>query len=176
MVEIPLGKGFVALIDDSDWGLASQHTWYLRVNRTTHHERLYAMAYVGTSRQDNRHAYLHQVLMGYPSVDIDHRDNNGLNCQRSNMRLATRSQNNGNSRKSPGRSSRFKGVVWDRERNKWRAQIGRSDKNLKKVTVYIGLFRDEVGAAQAYNFAADELFGEFARLNSPIGSQNGHEK
>lgn len=105
---------------------------------------------------------MHRLILGVtnPKIKIDHRDGNGLNNQRHNLREATQAQNLANSRPRSG-SSRFKGVTF-RSPDKWIAQISKDGKH-----TYLGIFRDEFDAATAYNFAAIEMFGEFARLNRP---------
>jgi len=82
-----------------------------------------------------------------------------------NLRLATNTQNSANSKKrktTAGKncSSQFKGVGWSKERQKWRAKI-----NYKGKEIYLGRFTDEKEAAAAYNKAAIEYFGEFAKIN-----------
>ena len=92
-------------------------------------------------------------------MDTDHRDGCGLNNQRHNLRTATRTQNNQN-RKSLNGSSRFTGVCKNNRDGKWKAYIC-----VNKKRNHLGYFSSECDAAQAYNFAAIDAFGEFARLN-----------
>ena len=104
---------------------------------------------------------LHRLLLG-SAVLVDHRDGNGLNNQRSNLRPATHAQNLQNTRKRAGTTSRFKGVCWNKKKQAWVAFIKHEGK--KK---YLGCFSSEEVAARAYDFAASETFGEFACLNFP---------
>ncbi len=101
---------------------------------------------------------MHRLIMGCREK-VDHRDNDGLNNQRYNLRKSTDQQNCANRQKTRG-SSQFKGVV--RDRNAWQAYI-----KVNGVKKNLGRFKDEFDAAQAYNFAALEAFGEFARMNKP---------
>lgn len=99
-----------------------------------------------------------------PEIDVDHEDHNGLNCQRRNLRKCVRGENNGNRAKTRG-SSQYKGVAWDSDRKQWRALIvihGRAK--------HLGRFHVERDAALAYDAAARENFGEFARCNFPASS------
>jgi hypothetical protein len=109
---------------------------------------------------------LHRFILGAaPGTMIDHKNGNGLDCTRENLRLATRSQNQHNAGRrmyAGARSSRFKGVHWHRVTGKWVAQIMAARKYH-----YLGLFIDEEQAARAYDAAARELHGEFAQLNFP---------
>lgn len=94
-------------------------------------------------------------------MDVDHRDHNGLNNTRDNLRVATRSQNHRNRQKLPGNAtSDYKGVSWDKARGRWTAhiKIGGKAKNL-------GRFEEELTAARVYDAAALRLFGSFALLN-----------
>jgi hypothetical protein len=94
-------------------------------------------------------------------VLVDHRDRNGLNNCRYNLRLATTSQNAHN-QGARGGSSQFKGVWWKPKVSRWRASITHER---KKIT--IGHFVNEVDAARAYDAMALRLHGEFAVLNFP---------
>jgi HNH endonuclease len=101
-------------------------------------------------------------LMGTPAdgYEWDHIDGNPYNNVRSNLRLATRAQQNANRSKPKSKyaSSRFKGVR--RHRGKWEANIGVNGR-----VIYLGLFSDEILAAEAYDIAAEVYHGEFARKN-----------
>lgn len=65
--------------------------------------------------------YMHRMIVGLDVAAVDHRDGNGLNNRRANLRAATFSQNNQNARKRPGCTSRYKGVDW--HKGAWRARI-----------------------------------------------------
>ena len=90
---------------------------------------------------------------------IDHKDRDGLNNQRENLRWCTGSQNQAN-RCIINLSSGYKGVYWDNPTNSWRAKIG-----FKNRTIHIGRFKTAVEAANAYDTKAVELFGEYALTN-----------
>lgn len=92
---------------------------------------------------------------------IDHIDNNPWNNSLSNLRLATRSQNNMNRSMDSRNKSGFKGVSWSKECNKWVAQIGANKKHY-----HLGVFDDPQKAHEAYVDAAKRLHKEFAKTCS----------
>lgn len=107
---------------------------------------------------------MHRAIMGItdPKILIDHKDGDGLNNQRSNLRPCNRSQNASNRHhpKNKKCTSSFFGVSWMAGFSKWRAYIVKDTKQKS-----LGLYRSEVDAAIAYNKAAIELHGEFAKQN-----------
>lgn len=103
---------------------------------------------------------MHRIIMGIPDSRIDHRDNNGLNCQKYNLRLATSHENNWNAQKKLGTTSKYKGVAWYKQTKKWCSKIHINGENK-----HLGYFLDETEAAITYNNAAIKYFGEFAKLN-----------
>ena len=156
MKEIPLTQGMVALVDDEDYEWINQYKWY--VNRAG--VNIYAVRY-DRGRGRGEAIKMHQQIMR--AKETDHRDNNGLNNQRSNLRHCNRSQNCQNRRKAGNCSSKYKGVSFRRKAtmNPWVVSI----RTVGRKFVYIGVFATEVEAALAYNNKAVELFGEFARIN-----------
>jgi hypothetical protein len=108
--------------------------------------------------------YLHRAIMhARKGKLIDHRNGDGLDNRRDNLRLATHSQNMCNRRKTKLKTtSRFIGVYFNRETNKWRAAI-----KCKGKKIALGRFVNEVEAAMAYDAAAKKYHGRFASLNFP---------
>lgn len=105
---------------------------------------------------------MHRLLVGAErGIEVDHKNRDGLDCRRENLRVATRSQNASNS-PSIGGTSKYKGVNWHRARGKWAAYIKHN-----MVRKYLGLFLSEQDAACAYDAAAIRMHGEFAYLNFP---------
>ncbi len=108
---------------------------------------------------------MHRLIVGLPPIaedarSVDHKDCDGLNNVRSNLRIGTQVNNSSNTRKAAGKSSRFKGVSFSKQRGSWRAEI-RSN----KTTYYLGRFKSETDAALAYDSAAKRLNADFARTN-----------
>lgn len=157
--EIPLTRGLVAIIDAEDYEIVNQYKW-CAVQAGRSKEVFRAATSIGT-RKNRKWIKMHRLIMfAKKDQDVDHIDGNPLNNTRSNLRLATRHQNCMNKKKSPNRSSKYKGVWWDTWNRKWRARI-----SFKGRDISLGSFKDERAAARAYDKAAKLLFGEFARLN-----------
>ena len=171
MKTVPLyGKvaaGRVALVDDADYDLMMQHRWNVQERTRPNGSKIGPYAFTSVCGSGRTViVWMHRLIL--PGVSqVDHEDGDGLNNQRSNLRPATNLQNHANERKTRtnrGRptSSRFKGVYWSKLERKWKAQI--------QTTGYkqgLGTFTDEAEAARAYDAAAREAFGEFARVNFP---------
>ena len=161
--EITLSRGKVALVSDEDYERVSQYKWYA-VDWDGTGKSWYARRRFITDGV-RRYVSLHRFIMGVPdSIKVDHIDGDGLNCQRYNLRHATHQQNSQNRRIGANNTSGYKGVVFVRraKTRRWQAQI---EHNCK--TLYLGRFESAVEAARAYDHAARELFGEFARPNFP---------
>lgn len=94
------------------------------------------------------------------NLDVDHIDRNPLNNVKSNLRLVTRSQNMVNVPKQKSRSSKYKGVCWDKQYSKWRTII-----KFNKKSKFGGLFLNEDDAGKRANELYIEYFGEHALLN-----------
>jgi hypothetical protein len=158
--QIPLTQGKFALVDDEDFERINRFKWCVRSFRGRPH---YAAR--GINRGDGRTetVLMHRVICDAP--EVDHVNGDGLDNRRCNLRPATRSQNQANARPrvvyaGKPATSTFKGVSFDKGTRKWRACI-RVERRLR----YLGVHESERAAALAYNAAALEHYGEFARLN-----------
>jgi hypothetical protein len=113
------------------------------------------------------HIYMHRLITGAgPKHQVDHRNGNGLDNRRLNLRIATGTQNRANQgplRMRNGRASQYKGVYRDNRRDRWTASI-----QIDRQSHYLGRFANEEAAARAYDAAALEAWGQFARLNFPV--------
>ena len=146
--EIQLTRGKVAIVDDEDFERLNQHNWCVRQGTKT----FYAIR-----EAQGKRIHMHHLICPKP---VDHINGNGLDNRRCNLRQATQSQNRMNQSKGGGTSSKFKGVTWSKQSQKWQAQI-----KFHKKNKHLGLFISEVEAAKAYDKAAKQLFGTFAKPN-----------
>lgn len=161
MKSIPLTRGYVALVDDEDYERVAALRWYANVHHRNGRVLVYACRHQPIGPKKRTTLKMHCFIMGRRY--IDHADDNGLNNQRNNLRPANHSQNGANRRKTPGCASVWKGVHRTCQSKTWIACIKKNGVDHKKSG-----FRQEVNAAQAYNFLAEELFGQFAKFNLPI--------
>lgn len=156
MREIALSQGKVALVDDADFELVNQFKW------SAHHQGnlWYAMRGAGPKKARVR-ILLHRFLTNAkPGVLVDHKDGDGLNNCRGNLRFATQAENLRNREKTKAGRNRFKGVYWSERDKVFTAKI-----TVNYKSIHLGSFKNEEDAARAYNTAALKHFGEFARLN-----------
>lgn len=156
MKKIRLSRGKFAIVDDEDFEILNQYKWYSDKKRYT----FYAARNIPYILGGYRIIYMHNQILGLKG--IDHKNGNGLDNQRSNLRSCTNQQNQMNRRSQKGSSSNYKGVSWHKRAKKWMSQICISGKH-----IYIGIFTSEIQAALAYDSEAIKLCGEFAKLNFP---------
>jgi len=158
MKQIPLTKGKVALVDDQDYEKLTRHRWKAKPARKGR-PGWYAARNVWNGEKWAT-IFMHQEIMGLGSR-WDHQDGDGLNNQRHNLRPATQVQNLRNRAKAQHQcTSRFKGVEWEPSSKRWRARIGINGRRKS-----LGRHLTQEAAARAYDSAAIEIFGEFARTN-----------
>src|SRR5690606_30033579 len=168
----------VAIVDDEDFERLSRYKWF-------YHDQGYAArsAWVNGKRRTiymhreimqppkgaqidhvngkRRGVFMHRQIMQPPKdLEVDHINGDKLDNRRSNLRIVTRQQNRFNERPRKGTSSKYKGVSWYKQTRRWEAYIKINGKKKR-----IGYFNDEIEAALAYDRAARELFGEYAKTN-----------
>jgi hypothetical protein len=157
MVAISLTQNKIALIDDEDFWLISQYKWYPKRHRNTY----YASANGPRINGKRQTIFMHQLLLpSSKEQQVDHKNGNGLDNRRGNLRFATHAENMRNRVGNKTSFSKYKGVDWKKSNQKWRARIRVNNKEL-----HLGCFFDEIEAAKAYDAAATKHYGEFAKLN-----------
>ena len=155
-IQINLFGGGFCLIDAGDAEQVLPFKWVASHERG----RDYAVARV---KGAGRNIRMHHLLCGEEVMDVDHINRNGLDNRRSNLRVASRSENLCNRGKCRNNTSGFKGVSFH-PCGKWVAHITRGYK-----AFHLGLFDSPVKAALAYDAEALRLHGRFARTNQSLG-------
>jgi len=157
--EIPLTQNRVAIVDDEDYEELARFKWFAKKGWGGH--TFYAGRNVQRSDGSRTTVYMHSVITGYSFTD--HRNGNGLDNRRDNLRKSNRQKNNYNQKNRSARgTSRFIGVHWNRRDRKWYAII-----RINHKRKHLGVFDDEDDAARAYDRAAYSRDSEFVHLNFP---------
>ena len=141
---IPLTQGKFTKVDNDDFDRLKDICWAFGANM-----------YV----RNDSFGSLHRYIMNAPDgMDVDHINHDTLDNRKNNLRICTRQQNLWNTK--PYGSCKYKGVCWDKHRNKWLSYV-----TFENKFITLGRFNTEEEAARAYDTKAKELFGEFAYLN-----------
>lgn len=165
------GYGKFAKVDDEDFERINQYKWHVSKGKGT---TRYAVARViGVKNK----IIMHRLIMETPDGFItDHKNHDGLDNRRVNLRTCTIAENNANKRPVLDKTSKYLGVHWEKQQKKyfkkktgefhiykygyWTANLEKNNKRL-----FLGYFKTEIEAALAYNEAAKKYHGEFANLN-----------
>jgi HNH endonuclease len=161
---VALTRSYVAIVDDEDYERVIAAGPWFAYESSAKPRALYAHRSIRKPDGSRTTEKMHRFILGLtdPKIQPDHRDRDGLNNQRSNLRIATASQNMANRRKRRGpSSSQYMGVHKRSDSpTKWRASI-----RVNRKLITLGSFTSELTAALAYDKAAREHFGEFANTN-----------
>lgn len=151
---VPLTQGYEAIIDSADAELIGKNNWCVRFAKGP----VYAVR--GTKKGGKcAEVRMHRVIAGAPETHcVDHVNGNGLDNRRSNLRVATTSQNICNARIRSDNKIGLKGVALHRQTGKFRARIKANGRD-----IHLGLFETADAAHYAYSEAARIFFGDFAR-------------
>lgn len=159
MKEIPLSTSgvkfkdkYVALVDDEDYKTLMKHSWFVKIGKRGF--TIYAQAKI-----QQKTVLMHRMILSNVKGIIDHRDCNGLNNQKYNLREVSYTVNNQN-RLQPSGNTKFQGVYFEKRRNSFRSRIVKNGK-----AYHLGNHKSDIEAAEAYNKKALELYGPNARLN-----------
>lgn len=155
MKEIVLNKrDVVALVDDEDFERISRYKWCLWSSKKR--TQRYAIRH-----EAGKTIWMHRFIMNAPrGREVDHRNGNGLDNRRDNLRLCTHAENLHNSGLGRANTSGYKGVT--KSNRVFQAKI-----TIGEVHYNLGTFRTARQAARAYDAAADIMHGEFATRNLP---------
>lgn len=154
MKRIKLTQGKFALVDDKDCRKIKAYKWFA-------HKRKSGGIYYARSSHKGKTLLMHRLIIDAPrGVLIDHRDGDGLNNTRSNLRLATNQENGWNWHCKPIGTSKYRGVSWVKRDKLWVAHITHNGKG-----IHVGGFKKEVDAARAYDNKVKELRGDNGTIN-----------
>jgi len=148
------------LVDDVDFFDLNKFSWCIQPSGRTS----YAIRSEILLDGKRRTIRLHRVILGAKKGEkCDHKNGDGLDNRRKNLRICSQIENGQNRRISKNNSLGFKGVVFDRrmKERKFRAKI-----KVNRKLICLGYYKTPQQAAKAYNRAANEFFGDFARLNT----------
>lgn len=159
MKEIKLPKGKVAMVDDEDFEELNKYKWCAFKGNST-----YYVSRATRVAKKQKVLLMHRVIMKTPKgMHTDHINGDGLDNQRSNLRIATHSENMRNTRMSKNNTSGYKGVCWDKNAKKWHVQI-----TVDSKLIYLGLYDTVEDGYKAYCIACIKYHGEFANLGQSI--------
>jgi hypothetical protein len=158
MKQIKLTGGKIVLVDNEDFEYLNQWKWYLGRDgyayRTKFIKRINGKL---IKKNISMHRYLAKTPKG---LETDHINHNRLDNRKKNLRIVTATQNRMNNLPHKNNSSGYKGVSWDKTRNKWIVFIKYNGKGHN-----VGRFSTKEEAALVYNKMAEEHFGQYAYLN-----------
>lgn len=154
--KIELTKGLFAIVDDSDFEFLSQFKWHA----TNCDGKHYATTHL---KKGNALIRMHTLLLPF-AVEVDHKNGDGLDNRRENLRPATRSQNKRNIPKRKNMTSKYLGVSLYHNgvsKNKWCARV-----QINRKHIWLGAYPTEEEAAIAFNNGCIKHgVDEFTRLN-----------
>ena len=147
--------GLFATVDDEDFESVSQSKWSVQKSGVN----FYAVRNIVKENGKKGMQLLHRFLLELtdPAIIADHKDNNGLNNCRENLRIADKIGNNRNrNRKFLNGANEFRGTSYNKNAGLFSAQIHQNNKK-----IHLGYFPTAELASEAYEKKAKELFGEF---------------
>lgn len=148
MKELKITCGYAALVDDEDFEELSKYNWQACPRGKT----VYVKRYATVNGKETTVQMHRQILDAKKGEVIDHKNRNGLDNRRDNIRKVTRSQNQFNREVKHGTDSKYRGVkISNKGRTKnirWQAYI-----KINYKTIHLGIHDTEIQAAQAFNRA-----------------------
>lgn len=159
MKEIPLTKGYVALVDDD------LYEKIISFGKWSFHQNGYAIIQKSYKKPDGKWGVsvlrMHRLVLNANDGEfVDHINGNKLDNRRSNIRICNGAENRRNVGLRKNNISGYKGVYFAKPKGFFTAQITFENKK-----IHLGCFTCPIEAARAYNEAAKKYHGEFARLN-----------
>jgi hypothetical protein len=153
--------GNFALVDDEDFDFVNKYSWFGHKGRKTFYA-LRAKRNGKTTDTFQMHREILRCKKG-DGIDVDHKDRNGLNNQKYNIRKCDQSQNRCNIGCNKNSLSKYKGVSLD---DRWKNDYWSAECSFKGTRLRKSGFKSKENAAIAYNIFAERLHGEFAVYNT----------
>lgn len=160
MKSIELSGGQIALIDDCDFDAISRYRWFSISGRHTSYA---ATSIRGLGKRGGTIIRMHRLIMGVcwqHRVGVDHKDGNGLNNQRHNLRICDTSTNLHGVMRGPRGTSQYRGVSWSKSAKRWEVRL-----SVRGKRIVIGYYESETEAASAYDAAKLHLIGPDCQLS-----------
>lgn len=149
MIELCLSNGKTTFLDDCDSHLLN-YAWHYSSEGYARHSYSFGRS------KNPQSIMIHHAIVGFPlnRKEVDHINGDKLDNRRQNLRIVTHRKNMQNlaCHRDGKKSSRFLGVTWDKQHNKWRAQI-----KINRKKKCLGVYRDEIAAKYAYDFFVKNL-------------------
>jgi hypothetical protein len=151
--KIPLTQGQHAIIDVEDYNKIAPYNWYAAKQGN------YFYAVTNQKQEDGKYkqARMHRIILN-PPLDkvVDHKNRNGLDNRKVNLRTCTVAENSRNRKLHSGNTTGHRGIYWNSRLNKWIAQIRKMDK-----LHHLGVFSQKKDAIKARVKAEERLFKDF---------------
>jgi hypothetical protein len=158
MKTIQLSQGYETVVDDDVWERFKDADWHTVFSKGG---KPYALG--------NQYGLLHRAIFLFidgvelGKKQVDHKDRNGLNNLRSNLRIVTPKENpRNNSRRAESKNSPYIGVTWKPHAGAWRAQT-----RYNKEHIFLGYYSTAEEAGMAYDRAVLYYYGDSDVLNFP---------
>lgn len=150
-------KSYEVLIDDEDYARVIEKRWWIKSHAPN--KPYYAIRHVRKVKRSAIYQGMHNFIMAPPpGMVVDHIDGNGLNNQKTNLRICTMAQNAKNRRLSRNNKSGYPGVYWVNREQRWVAYFA-----MNGTEVCLGYFKTPEAAAAVWKQKAIEIRGEFIR-------------
>lgn len=160
IMAIPLSRGLFALVDGKNYEWLKKRQWHASKSRKAFYASRVAYDPI---KKRSISIFMHREILGLTRGDgkiSDHINHCGLDNREINLRSCTNQQNLQSSLISINNKSGYKGVSWEKQTKKWRAQV-----MCDRKIFYLGCYDKKEDAAKVYDAKAKELFGEFANTN-----------
>ena len=148
-------RGYEVLIDNEDYEKVMAHNWLPNKRVRGAYFRYFI------KRENGKQIYssLHRYLINAPNGSIvDHINGDILDNRKSNLRITDALGNSRNHGMNKTNTSGYRGVVYSKSLNRWRAII-----SMRPKPIHLGYYPSKEIAAYVYEEATKVIFGEYYR-------------